>query len=483
MNNGDIGRLLDLAADYDAQVVDQWGRSTTTLHGSMDIDELAGVANLPHFRVQLLLGDDDRPLSLTGQVPEASEMTDLRLFATNERESAELVAASSPIEVARILADRVEGAFIEYARPGWARTSAAFLEAAQSRWTEVVRDLSAGSALIGGATVQTAPIQSHNTSGGLPVFTIQGATGVPEVDDTLEVLADAAAWTQLAAASNASSAGEILVALHHDQDPVVKVDLSRVAGGLDLLLWRTRDDDASRDEALRYVLRLVTASSSALPNARTVQRLAERQHIALTRDRAAEVFRAIADGQRATAELLETSSSSFSTLVENTTNNAVATVAGVVGLVALLADKADVLPSWLVLAAAAATVAGVIAVIVTRWRRVDDAKRSSERLLTRLRDDPLLPADELGALVTAIEAFDFAGRAKTTQVTIVGVGAVACVVGISAAGWLVKEMEAGDPARTMTTTTTTTTAPPTNLVPTTAPSSVPAPTTAPPPAP
>lgn len=478
MNNDDVGRLLDLAADYDAQVVDQWGRSTTTLQGSMDIDELAGVASLPHFRVQLLLGDEDRPLSLGGEVPEPSEIADLRSFATNERESAELAAARSPMVVARLLADRVEGAFIEYARPGWARTTAAFLDAAQTRWTEVVRDLSAGGALIGGTTVQIAPLQSHNTPGGLPVFIVEGETGVPEVDHTLQVLADAAAWTQLAAATNPPSSGEILLALHHDQDPVVRLDLSRVAGGLDLLLWRTKDDGASRDEALRYVFRLVTASSGALPDAKTVQRLAERQHIALMRDRAAEVFRAIADGQRATAELLETSSSSFSTLVESTTSNAVATVAGVVGLVALLADKAGILPSWLVLAAAAAAVAGVIAVIVTRWRRVDDAKGSSERLLTRLRDDPLLPADELGALVTAVEDFDFAGRAKTTQFTIVGVGAIACLVAISAAGWLVKEVEVGD-----TPTTTTTRTAPTTLVPTTAPSSVPAPAPAPPPGP
>jgi chemotaxis protein histidine kinase CheA len=475
VNNGDIARLLGLAARYDAQVIDQWGRSTTTVHGSMDIDELAEVANLPHYRVQLLLGNDDRPLSLSGDVPDATEMADLQTFAANERERAELAAAHSPIDVARQLADRVEGAFIEYARLGWARTSAAFIQAANHRWAEVVRDLSAGSAMIGEVAVKTALLRPHNRSEGLPVFTVESATGIPEVDSTLEVLADAAAWTQLAAGSTASTSGEILLALHHDQDPAVAVDLTRVAGGLDLLLWRAKDNDASRDEALRYVLRLVTASSDALPNAKTVQRLAERQYIALTRDRAAEVFRAIADSQRATADLLETSASSFSTLVENTTNNAVATVAGVVGLVALLADKAHILPSWLVAAAAAATVAGVIAVIVTRWRRVDDAMHSSERLLTRLRDDPLLPADELAPLVSAVEGFDFASRAKTTQVTIVGVGAVACIVAILAAGWLV---EARGTATTIMTTTTT--APPTTLAHTTAPSSAPPSTLAPP---
>ena len=294
---------------------------------------------------------------------------------------------------------------------------------------------------------------------------------MPEVDDALKALADAAAWTQLAAGSK-GSAGEILLALHHDQDPVIKVDVSRVTGGLDLLVWRTKDDDANRDEALRHVFRVVTASSGALPDAKTIQRLAERQRIALTRDRAAEVFRAIADGQRATAELLETSSTSFSTLIENTTNNAVATVAGVVGLVALLADKANVLPGWLVVTATVATVAGVIAVIVTRWHRVEDAKTSAERLVHRLRNDPLLPEDEEGALVAAVEGFDFAARAKSTQVTIAAVGAVACLVAIFAAGWLVHEVVVGTVS-----TTTTTTVPSTTPAPPAAPSSVPAPLT------
>lgn len=458
MNNDDVSRLLDLAASHQADVVDQWGRSTTTLRGAIDLDKLVAIAELPHFRVQLLLGDEDRPLTLSSISPDADELAGLRRFASNEREIAELAAARSPIEVARLLADRVEGVFIEYVRPGWTRTAAAFLEAVRSRWTEVVRDVAAGGASIGDSTVKTAPLWS-SAPGGLPAFTIQGKSGMPEVDDALTALADAAAWTQLAAASKAS-VDEIMLALHHDQDPVIKVDLSRVAGGLDLLVWRTKDDDANRDEALRYVFRLVTASSGALPDAKTVQRLAERQRIALTRDRAAEVFRAIADGQRATAELLETLSTSFSTLIENTTNNAVATVAGVVGLVALLADKANVLPSWLVVAAAVATVAGVIAVIVTRWHRVEDAKQSAERLVQRLRDDPLLPAAEQGALIAAVERFDFGGRAKSAQVTIAAVGAVAGLVAAFAAGWLVYEGGAGTAP-----TTTTTTVPSTTLVP------------------
>lgn len=479
MSSADVDRLLDLAADYGAEVVDRWGRSAATLLGSIDIDRLADVADLPNFSVQLLFGDDDRPLTLSRNTPDLGEVADLRGFAANERESAELGAARSPVDVARLFADRLGGAFIEYARPGWARTSAAFLDAARSDWTEVARDLSAGSALIAGYAVQTVRVPSPNPPGALPAFTVEGETGVPEVDTAVAALADAAAWTQLAVASS-TSAGDVVLALHHDQDPVVRVDLTRVAGGLELLLWRMADDDASRDEAVRYVFRLVTVSSGALPDAKTVRRLAERQRIALTRDRAAEVFRAIADGQRITAESLEASSTSFSNLVENTTTNASATVVGVVALVALLADKVGILPSWLVVAAAAAAVAGVVALIVARCRRIDDAKRALGRLLERLRDDPLLPPDERGALIKAVEDFNIAGRAKNTQRAVVGIGSAACVVAISAAGWLVLRVDTSNkmpPSGTTTTSSTT-------AAPTTVPSSLPtSPTSGSPPGP
>jgi hypothetical protein len=270
-------------------------------------------------------------------------------------------------------------------------------------------------------------------------------------------MAEAAAWTQLAVCTTSAS-DRTFVALHHDQDPIIEVTLESVGGAVELLRWRMGDNAFNREEALRHVLRFVTASSSLLPNARTVQRLAERQWIALARERAAEVFRAIADGQRSTADLLESASEALSKLVEDTTTTASATVAAVIGVVALVAQNAGLLPGWLIVLATLVAIVGVGAVVASRWQRIDDQEQAVVRLQNRLRDDPLLPPEELNSMKQAIDDAKITSRAKLARQRILALGIAAGVVASLAAVWLVTS-HTSSPARL--TPTTTTTSPPT----------------------
>ena len=242
--------------------------------------------------------------------------------------------------------------------------------------------------------------------------------------------------------------------MHNDQEEVVEIRLDSVAGGVALLKWRMTDNQANREEALRHVLRFVTANAAVLPNARTVQTLAERQYIALARDRAAEVFRAIAEGQRSTSELLENASESLSKLVEDTTTTASATIAAVIGVVALIVQNENLLPSWLILIATAVAVTGVVAVIASRWRRIQDQEDAVVRLRKRLDNDPLLPEDDRRAMDELIGDAKLDKRATAARQRIFALGAAASGVALAAAIWLVASPASSSKTSPSTTTTT-----------------------------
>jgi hypothetical protein len=256
------------------------------------------------------------------------------------------------------------------------------------------------------------------------------------MQETLAALADAAAWTQLAVRSTIDS-GHLLVALHHDQDPAIEVNQEGVVGGVELLRWRLGDSPSNREEALRYVLRFVTASSATLPNANTVRTLSQRQFIALARDRAAEVVRSISDAQRTTADVLAKAIESLSSLVEDTTTTASATVAAVIGVVALVVQNGNVVPAWIILLATVVAAGGVVAVIASRWRRIQDQVDAIAVQQKRLDSDPLLPDDERSSITESLTSADINQRATTARKRIVILGATASAVALAAAMWLV----------------------------------------------
>lgn len=199
----------------------------------------------------------------------------------------------------------------------------------------------------------------------------------------------------------------------------------------------TATEDANRREALDYVLTLVAAGSSdQLPPAVTVRRLADRQRIALSRDQAAEVQRAIADGQRETADALHRASADFGSLVEETTTTANAAIIAVLGLVVFVAQEADRLPGWLIMLATVAAVVGIALVVASRWSRIGDHQASVNQLAARINADPLLPADDRRVASEAIDAFDVNRRSARARLRVTILGAGAAVVAMSASAWL-----------------------------------------------
>jgi hypothetical protein len=372
----------------------------------------------------------------------------------NEREQAELSAVNTDAEAEVLLSRYLSGAYVQYSQPAWARTEKSFLMTVNDNWSEVASGLSGGVLHCGTQTIDLEVLQGPEPAGAVPIVVMKKAHDVgPALRQGLSALADAAAWTQLAVRSRVAGT-TVLSALHQDQDEVIEIDLKSARGAVELLRWRMSDNQANREEALRHVLRFVTANATALPAAQTVKTLAERQYIALARDRAAQVFRSITEAQRATGELLENASESLSKLVEDTTTTASATIAAVIGVVALIVQNNNLLPGWLILAAAVVAVGGVAAVVASRWGRITDQQEAADRLQQRLERDPLLPAEDHSAMEELITEFDLAKRAKGARRRILVLGAAASAVALSAAGWLVwRQASTSSPPSSTSTTT------------------------------
>lgn len=446
--------LEELAASRGAGILDSWARSSLLIRDNLDVDVLSSIAQRPGFTVQLLFDNADLPLTLDTGSPSSEELSALKGLLGNEREQAELSAVGDALEAQQLLHQYLGGAVVQYSEPAWIRSEEAFLAALEHNWAELANGFPQDAFRCGLKTIALEPIAGPQPPGGLPVAVAKAGQALStRLEQALANLADAAAWTQVAVRSSVVRT-QVFAALHHDQEPVIEIRLDSVAGGVGLLKWRMTDNQANREEALRHVLRFVTANAAVLPNARTVQTLAERQNIALARDRAAEVFRAITEGQRSTAALLENASESLSKLVEDTTTTASATIAAVIGVVALIVQNENLLPSWLILMATAVAVAGVVAVIASRWRRIQDQEDAVRRLRKRLDNDPLLPADDRKAMDEVIEDAKLDKRATAARQRIFALGAAASVVALAAAIWLVATPASSSKTSPSTTTTT-----------------------------
>jgi hypothetical protein len=206
---------------------------------------------------------------------------------------------------------------------------------------------------------------------------------------------------------------------------------------------------------LRYVLRLVTASApDRLPDAVTVQKLAERQRIAFSRDRAAEVQRAIADGHRDTVSSLDTAARELADVIDEANKAASATIVGVLGILAFVAESPDALPTWLILLAAAAATLGILAVLRSRWQRIADQESAIQRLQDRLQSDPLLPPEDRDVALCSVGSFGLPARTTRTRRTIIVLGVLSCGVAVTGALWLTRGAQAKENGPVPTTTTT-----------------------------
>jgi hypothetical protein len=471
-----VAPLIDLAAQHSADLDDRWGHSSLRIDSDIDLPRLHALAALPNYSVTAYLGEDRISILVGEAPPDPRDLAAASALAPNERVQAEVTAATTGTEAVLLLQDQLLQVQVRYVRQGWARTTRAFLDAIASNWAAVAEHMPGDRAVIGAVELELLKIADARTAAGQPIVIPASPRPSGEaaiIWDTITSVADAVAWTTLAVAVRRSSE-HVDMALHSDQEPIVPVTPETSSGGVALHNWAFSSDDPNREEALRFVFRLVTAAPpTRLPDARIVQKLAERQRIALTRDRAAEVHRAISAGHRDTADALKTAAGELSNLVEETTKTASATIVAVLGVVALVAENSDRLPAWLIAVTTAVAVLGVAAVVDSRWRRVTDQQTSIRRLLARLQEDPFLPREDLESARQTISDFNLDRRAKGARAKITTLGLSTAGVAVAAAVWLVQADTPASDHTTSTTTTTTSTSstsppPPATTAPTTA---------------
>lgn len=175
-----------------------------------------------------------------------------------------------------------------------------------------------------------------------------------------------------------------------------------------------------------------------LPDGVSVLALAERHRVALSRENAAEVERAIADGRQRTAAGLEAAGASLGGYVDDTTRAAQASLVASLGFVALTAQQSNALPEWLVLAVTAVAALGVASLARTRWRRVGHLVTAVRELADDLgaERDPLLPHTERVELEARIARFDLKSQARSARRHIGAFGGLSVIVMILAAMWV-----------------------------------------------
>lgn len=460
MTRAALTLLRELANEAGVEIDDRWERSSLALPGSFDFDWLDQLADEPGMVITAFLGALGALLRLGGDEPEQSERNAALSVAGSDRAQGEVLAATSGTELARAVVHEVTEFDVSYIESGWARTAAGLRRSVADDWAAVADRLRPGRVMIEDDTFELdAVATASKTHAAMPPVALRDER--PDDDsgaiwDVLATICDAAAWTNVAV--RVAREEGVLVALHGDQDPVVPVTPATARGGVRLLRWLTRTADANRDEALRYVLRLVTASTpDRLPDAVTVERLADRQRIAFSRDRAAEVQRAIADGHRDTVSSLDTAARDLAGVIDEANKAASATIVGVLGILALVAERPDALPKWLVLLAAAGATLGILVVLRSRCQHIADQESAIQRLKDRLKGDPLLPPDDLDAALSSVKSFGLARRAGRARRTIVLLGALSCGVAVAGAYWLTDSERGAEVLPNGTTTTAPTT--------------------------
>jgi hypothetical protein len=485
MNPGSASEVVRLAEDTQASIVDRWGSSRVVVAaGNIDRDRWERISDMAGYSVVARFGGEAIEVRLS-QV--AADATELQSLASTEAEVVALRQATSLDQVMEIVGDDLSEVEVAYQQPCWCRTVEALHTAVRSDWASVVEAADCGSVIVGDERVDLVDVPVAGArANALPVREPVLPTTAAEPGPAWQLwasLAEGAAWTQLAFRVERRGKA-VRAALHSDQPPDVVVEPTAPAGAVELLRWLDQDSDPNRSESLRYVLRLTTASGSpSLPNPATVKSLAERQRIALARDRAAEVQRAITDGQKGTEEALEAVSGDLSSMVEDSVKTTGTLVVAVLGLITLLFRTDGDLPDHVVVLAAVAVVLGVVVTAFVRHGRISDIGGAVSRHQSRLSTDPLLPEDDRARAEQDIAGFSLRARLIKARLAVWGLALLAVVVACAGSGWVLTTEASrttssdGSTTTTPSVTVSTTTRPVPTSVTTTPPTTTPRPTT------
>lgn len=449
--------LVALADRHGCEIVDEWTLSRSTFPGDLDLAELKHTLQEAGLQAVGRLADGLQEVPLDDVLLAAGMADRLAGYAASPSDRRAVREATSGWEIAEVLAHQFLEIEAFVRRTNWCRTAAAFDRAVSQHYLAVLDRLTEDPVQVEGSAIE---IESVDFGSHLIRRPRDPRPDEPGPDQTLwdqvALLADIQAWRAIASGERRDG-GHLKLRLTGDLDIETDVEVDRATGGLELLQWATSTSDANRSEALNHVLRFLTATSNELPRAKAVISLAERNRIALSRENAAEVQRAIADGRSQTRTQLAEAQDDLARFVEDTSKAAQAAVVASIGLVSLAASNAGLLPWGLVVLVAVVAVVGLTASAMGRWRRLDEIERSVERLGETLQGDPLLPADDRADFLRRIEEFDLGRKANSARRTLAALSVLAMVVVVAATAWLVQfDASSDSPSGTSTTTTTST---------------------------
>lgn len=435
----DASDLQRIAEHAGACVRRRWGSVSSILPPTVDLDDLRVAAEANGYDVVGSFGADDVELSISGASPADQDIHRLlHLAGTPGDENRLGSAANGWVIAAEVLNEELRSLEVWYRRLNWCSDVETLRTLMSDDWLVVAENIVEGTVYVGDVAI-TLERLLHDTNAPIlgPVSARPESLGVEqEVWDAFASLADAAAWRCIAVQERRDSEG-LRLALHSDQSAVIPVAPRDAGGGVQLLKWLLSAPEGDRAESLRHVLRLVTANSTHLPPARTVQTLAERQRMALSRERAADVQRAISEGRARTSKALAEASSELAKQADDTVRAVQATVLAAIGVVAFTAEHIELLPRWLLLLVAAVALAGIIVLLLSRWRRVGELGDAVQEHQQQLEDDPLLPADDRCSLINSVKGFDVQRKVGQARFTVCSLGALATSVVVVATGWLV----------------------------------------------
>lgn len=428
--------LAETAARYGIDLDSRWGSLTATFPSSVDLSHLKALCAQHHYRVIAAFGDHQQELEITQVSLDQEEVNAVAELAASASDKVAVAAMSDGWRIAEDMAYQLKWIRVIYSRSNWCHSTERFRELISEDWLHVADYLNEGTIRIGEVELRLEQASTSTSSVLIPMMLEDSNDETVQVASLLMRLADVAAWRSIAVFEERRD-GSVWLALCQDQPAEVKVDFEDADGGVDLWRWLESDKDANRNEALRHVLRFQTAISRQLPRASDVRTLAERHRLALSRENAAEVYRAVEESKQRMADALVDAKRRFSQYVEETTKVFQGTVVAATGLAVLVVRTDGAVPDWLLYLVAAAAVAGLALLSWSRWKSAEELSADLLGFGNSLANNPLLPDEERETLADMISEPDTKAQKLRVQRIVGLLGVCSAGIVVATVVWLV----------------------------------------------
>ena len=330
MNPSGVSVIHEYATRFGGPLSEQWGRVAVRLIGTLDIESLGQAVEGHDLTVIGRFGEDlEVEMVLSNDTPSNSDLHALQSIVATESERLALLNPVDGWTAARHARSALTEIELRYDQLNWCPSLETLHRTIRTDWMAIADTLVEGVVTVGPATVPLRRVDGIATMTILEPLPDRPETegSEQEIWDMLASIADAAAWREIAVGEQKTEDG-LKVALHRDQPVIIDLDPSNASGGAALWKWLRATEDANREDALRYILRIVTATVSEMPNSTSVLALAEQYRIALSQDQAAEVHRAVSEGRALIRKGLQDSRKTLSNYTEDTVRMTHATVIG-----------------------------------------------------------------------------------------------------------------------------------------------------------